>query len=261
MIDLLLFRGALRDLAQPKRLLAAAGLVALPAALVLFARLIAPPDKITGPVLYNMLAGGLIFGFTLVILAVVFGTGVVSQEVEGRTIVYLLTRPVARARVLLAKFLAAVVMITAAVWLSTLLLVLVTYGPAGLSAAPVLRDLRVLPVGVLAYGSLFLLMATALNRPLIYGLFFAFGWESWIPILPGELKKLTIMSWLRVLAPHADPPGAIPGRIGDLLSRLDTGKLSAASAREVLAGVILVGLAASFLIFSRREYAPRDDAE
>jgi ABC-2 type transport system permease protein len=260
MSDYLLFRGALRDLIRPRRLLAAAPLVVLPAVLALLWRGMARAGSYQPEVVYNTLAGGLIFGFTLVILAVLFGTGVVSQEVEQRTIVYLLTRPVPRARILLAKFLGAFTGITVTVWLSTLLLALIVFGPAELGRASVRRDLLVLAVGGLAYGSLFLLSATCLNRPLIYGLFFAFGWESWIPLLPGAFQKISIMTYLRVLAPHPTPADTQGGLV-DFLSRLSPTTIAPATAGWVLPVVILVALGAALFVFSEREYAPRDDDE
>src|SRR5689334_14795575 len=103
MIDLYLFRTALRDLLRPKRLLVAIGMSLMPAALALFWRYGAH-DEFDPQMIYNTLAGAVVFGFLLVILAVVFGTGVISQEIEQKTIVYLLTRPVARWRIALMKF-------------------------------------------------------------------------------------------------------------------------------------------------------------
>jgi ABC-2 type transport system permease protein len=260
MSDLLLFRGALRDLIRPKRLLAAAPLVVLPAALALLWRGLARAGSFQPEVVYNTLTGGLIFGFTLVILAVLFGTGVVSQEIEQRTIVYLLTRPVPRARILLAKFLGAFAGITATVWLSTLLLALIVFGPSQLGRPLLRRDLLILAVGALAYGSLFLLSATCLNRPLIYGLFFAFGWESWIPLLPGAFQKVSIMTYLRVLAPHGTLEDT-QGSLADFLSRLSPTTVAPATARWALLVVILAALGAALAVFSEREYAPREDDE
>src|SRR5579872_4585031 len=131
MSDLILFRSALRDLIRPKRLVAALILIAVPTAIAMFLRHVLPADKYDADMVYNTLAAFLIFGFLLVILAVVFGTGVISQEIEQKTIVYLLTRPVPRWRIVLAKFAAAILAITVTVWSATLLLALVAYGFGG----------------------------------------------------------------------------------------------------------------------------------
>ena len=68
----------------------------------------------------------------------IFGTGVVSREVEQKTIVYLLTRPVARWRILLMRYLAAVTAITLTVWLATGLLAVLWLLPALAIAAVIL---------------------------------------------------------------------------------------------------------------------------
>src|SRR5438067_10922422 len=101
-----------------------------------------------------------VFGFILVILAVVFASGVVSEEVQQKTIVYLLTRPTPRWRILLAKFSAALVVLIVTVWLSDLLLGLALLGPGQIGRAPFRSDLLMIPVGAIVYGSVFLLLAT-----------------------------------------------------------------------------------------------------
>ncbi len=264
MPDLLLFRLALLDLVRPKRLAASAPLVLLPAVLAVLwkAAAAARERPFEAEIAYNTLAGGMIFGFILVILAVLFGTGVVAQEVEQRTIVFLLTRPLPRARILLARFLGAFVGITLTVWLSTLLLGAAVFGVSGLSNSIVLRDLGYLPVGALAYGGLSTLLGAALNRPMIFGLFFAFGWESWIPILPGAFQKMSIMTYLRALVPHeAEDESATGGIMERLLARLGPDPIPPETAGWVLAATIVITLGLAMFIFSSREYAPREDAE
>jgi ABC-2 type transport system permease protein len=260
MADWLLFRGALRDLLHPKRLLLAGPLVLLPAALGLLWRTASAhrhrhpfdPERV-----YHQLAGQVVI-FILVLLAAIFATAVISQEMEGRTITYLLTRPLARARVLLAKFLGAATGITVTVWASTLLLAAAVYGPAHMFQKIVLRDLAVLPVGALAYGSLFVLVAAVLNRPLIYSLFYAFGWESWVPFMGGVFRDLSLLTYLHALAPH---PVEQEGGLGQILEAIAGKAVSQTHAWIVLIGAIAVMLSLAMFLFSVREYAPRDDAE
>ncbi len=40
---------------------------------------------------------------------------------------------------------------------------------------------------------------------LLLGLLFAFGWEWWVPNIPGDFAKLSLMAYIRVLAPHPQP--------------------------------------------------------
>ncbi len=259
MSDLYLFRNALKDLMRPKKLLSALALVSLPTLLAILWRMTAKAD-FNPDVMYNTLSAGLVFGFTLVILSVVFGTGVLAQEIEQKTIVYLLTRPVPRWRILLTKFVAAVVATTVTAAITSIIVTCICYGFGGIGQSRLGRDLLILPVGALAYGGLFLLLATLLNRPLLYGLLFAFGWESWVPNLPGNFQKLSVMAYLRVLAPHPKPESDTVD-ISQLLTSLTPQTITASLAWNVLVGIIIVTLLAALVIFSRSEYAPREDAE
>jgi hypothetical protein len=319
----------------------------------------------------------------LPILAVVFGTGVISQEMEQKTIVYLLTRPVPRWRILLAKFAAAWIVTSVTAILATLALAAVTHQPGAgsgqtrlhpeaianerklcealqlpetpvaeyvadrlsgrtrqwlndwdpekpprqrlvqaiindlnrliahdaafytqerfsgiqltedvqqliaekprgealarrnrllleaafpetfrplrttLSQVP--RDALILPLGALAYGAVALLLATMIGRALVVGLFLAFGWETWVPILPGNFKLVSVMTYLRALAPHARPETA-SSDLMSLFTAINPESVPAALAWTVLACVSVGCLALSMLVFSFKEYVPRDDA-
>jgi ABC-2 type transport system permease protein len=260
MIDLYLFRATLRDLLRAKRLLMALLLAAMPAGIALIWRATASARTFDPVAVYNTISAGLVFGFILVLLTAVFGTGVISQEVEQKTIVYLLTRPVPRWRILLAKFLAALLVILLTAWLAATALTIAAYGLKGLSAHVYRRDLLILPVGGLAYGAVFLLLATVLQRPLLWGLLFTFGWETWVPNLPGSFKKASLMSYLRVLSPHPAPESEMVD-LSELLSLLNPVKIPNRLAWEVLAIVAVVALTGALILFSKREYVPRDDAE
>jgi ABC-2 type transport system permease protein len=259
MSDLYLFTNALRDLVRPRRLVTALLLIALPTLLAAVWR--ATDRNFQPEAAYNTLAATMIFGFILVILSVVFGTGVIAQELEQKTIVYLLTRPVPRWRIALVKFLAAVLATLVTTGLAAILSAAVTYGPAHLGESRLGRDLLILPIGALAYTALFLLLATVLNRPLIYGLVFAFGWETLVANLTGDFRRLSVMTYLRVLAPHPTPEAETVD-VSQLLAQLSPpAAISSPLAWGVLSGVIAVALIAALLLFSTREYAPREDAE
>ena len=99
MIDFYLFKTALRDLTRPKRLIAALILISIPTALAMLLKWrLTVRGEFYPQAVYNTFAPFIVFGFIVVILSVIFATGVVSQEVEQKTIVYLLTRPVPRWR-------------------------------------------------------------------------------------------------------------------------------------------------------------------
>ena len=172
MSDYYLFRTALFDLLRPGKLVAAFIFIALPTLIGLVNKWKMDPETYVAASQYGLLTVFFVFGFVLTMLSVIFSTGVVAQEVEQKTIVYLLTRPVPRWRILLLKYLAAVAVTSIVGWLAVLASALTTYGPSKLGESSLGRDLLILPVGVAAYSAIFLLIATLLNRPLIFGLIF-----------------------------------------------------------------------------------------
>jgi ABC-2 type transport system permease protein len=264
MSDLLLIQNALREALRPRRLLVAVLLILLPAALGLASRLLTPTAEFVPADVYDSLEFLFVFTFTLCILAVIYGTGVVSQEIEQRTIVYLLTRPHPRWRILLSKFLVALLVIGMVTTLSTVFLALAVFGPAHFGEAGIGSDLKALWMGTLTYGSLFLLLGAALPRPLLYALLFVFGWETWVPQLPGQFARVSIMTYLKVLSSREIIPDKQNGFGGNLLLAFAQSPKIEIPVREAwitLSVVAAVALIASLIVFSTREYAPREDSE
>ena len=265
MTDLLLMQATLREALRPRRLLIALLLTILPAAIGLLWRLLAPKDSFDPSEVYDSLVVGLIFSFALTILSVTYGTGVVSQEIEQRTIVYLLTRPLPRWRLLLARFLVSVLVVVCVCVLATVLLALTVFGPTHLGEAGIGPDLKALILGAFAYGSLFLLLGTAIPRPLTWGLIFVFGWETWVPKLPGSFARLSIMSYLRALASReiSANPADSSGSDNILLSfaRAPEVAISSPAAWTTLLILTTFCTILAMIIFSHKEYVPREDAE
>ncbi|GAB4467957.1 MAG: hypothetical protein OHK0029_40070 [Armatimonadaceae bacterium] len=261
--DLLLIQNALRDAVRPRRLLIALLLIALPPLLGIIWKAFAQGEDILPGDIYDSIAFGLVFLFTMPILAVIYGTGIVSQEMEGRTILYLLTRPFPRWRILLAKFLVCVLVVFVISGLSVLLLAFTVFNPARLAEAGVFQDLRALAVGAFTYSALFLLIGTALPKPLTYGLLFVFGWETWVPRLPGQFVRASIMTYLRVLSSRDifEENTTPENNLLLFLSAPPQVDIPATQAWAILITVSLVCLAGALAVFSTREYAPREDSE
>jgi ABC-2 type transport system permease protein len=258
--DLYLLKYALRDMIRPKRIAAVLLLGCLPAVVAGIWRAAVGAEHFQADIVYNSLLSFVVFGFILVIMSVIFGTGVISHEIEQKTITYVLTRTVPRWRIGLMKFLAGTAAITVTLWLAAVLLAIVTYGPSGVTNSHLGRDLLILPVGALAYGSVFLLVATLLPRPLLWGLGYAFGWELWVGNLPGHFQKFSLMPYLRTLAPHPQPQGESTD-LTVLLSTMAPVTITPTFAWRVLAIAIFVCLGLALIVFSNREYVPKDDTD
>src|SRR5215470_4900554 len=163
---------------------------------------------LSGPTLFGILIWLLFVRFIVPVLGVFYGTALIADEVDDKTITYLFTRPVRRASVLIGKYLAYLACVVLLVLPSVVLvyfLVVPIGGRIGESFPSLAADLGMLAVGLAAYGAVFALVGARLKRPLIIGLVFAFGWESTVLLVPGYLKRLSVAYYLQALVPHAMP--------------------------------------------------------
>lgn len=245
-----------------KRTIFMALVVGSPVVLALVARIVdqmgVSPLRVNGaPVdaagLFGMLIWVLYVRFIVPVLGVFYGTSLIADEVDDRTITYLFTRPVRRGTVLLGKFLAYMVC-TALVVLPSVMFtyfLIVPVSEIGSSFGSLVTDLGLLALGLAAYGSLFALIGAALRRPLVIGLVFAFGWEQVALIVPGYLRQFTIAHYLQALVPHAAPADGVVALLQAIVSSSPPG---VASSLAALVAVVVVSLTLAARAVERREY-------
>ncbi len=194
--------------------------------------------------------------FLIVLLGLFYGSSLVGEELDNRTLPYLTSRPVRRAAIILGKYLAylslTTIMLVFAVILSYLVLNLdPEFRPGDLLT--VLRYSAILWLGLAAYLAFFSFLGTWLKKPMLVGLAFGFGWESVIQYFPGTTQKLSVAHYLKSLLPQY---ASSSGKLGFLFIRLEPTR--PVLAVIILAGIILVFLALACLIFSYREYLFED---
>ena len=165
--------------------------------------------RVQGATIFGLMIWGLYIRFIVPVLGVFYGTALIADEVEDKTITYLFTRPIPRSAVLLGKYLAYLVCTVLLVLPSVMIvffLIVPTAGGSIAAAFPsLLKDFGMLAVGLAAYGAVFALVGTRIKRPLIVGLVFAFGWEPAVLLFPGYLKRLTVAYYLQALVTHDMP--------------------------------------------------------
>jgi ABC-type transport system involved in multi-copper enzyme maturation permease subunit len=163
---------------------------------------------VSGSVVFGLMIWAFFIRFSVPVLALFYGTALIADEVEDRTITYLFTRPIPRGSILVGKYLAYLVstifVVLPAVVLVWLLIVPVG-GSLGQSFPDLATDLGLLALGLVVYGAVFALAGAVLKRPLLVGLLFVFGWEVLVLALPGDFKCLTVAYYLQGLVPHALP--------------------------------------------------------
>ncbi len=173
------------------------------------ARLSVNGGAIAGPAIFGVMIWLLYIRFIVPILGVFYGTSLIADEVDDKTITYLFTRPIHRGSVLAGKYLAylacTVLLIVPSVIIVYFLIVPAGGGGIGRAFPLLLVDLGLVTIGLAAYGAVFALAGARLKRPLVVGLVFALGWEPGVLVFPGYLKRLTVAYYLQGLVPHAMP--------------------------------------------------------
>ena len=162
-----------------------------------------------GPSIFGMMIWLLYVRFIVPVLGVFYGTALIADEVDDKTITYLFTRPIPRGAVLIGKYLAylacTVLLILPTVTMVFLLIVPLGEGSVGRAFPSLLTDLGMLTVGLATYGAVFAFIGARLKRPLVIGLVFTFGWEPTVMLVPGYLKQLTVAYYLQSMVPHVMP--------------------------------------------------------
>lgn len=209
--------------------------------------------RMNGPAMFGLIIWGMYLRFIVPVLGVFYGTSLMADEVEDKTITYLFTRPIPRGAVLVGKYLAylgcTVFVVLPSVVLVYLLIVPLK-GSLGAAFPDLLKDLLLLGLGLAVYGAVFAFVGAMFKRPLLVGLIFVFGWEQAALAFPGYLKQFTVMYYLQAIVPHAMPSDGVVSMIQGLF-RETPGLMTSLFWLAVIWGVFLSWGAR---VVSRKEY-------
>ena len=209
--------------------------------------------RMTGPAIFGMMIWLFYLRFTVPVLGVFYGTSLIADEVEDKTITYLFTRPIPKGAVLIGKYFAYMVCTLCVVLPSIMLvylLIVPLQGSLGAAFPDLLKDLALLSLGLAAYGALFAFIGAKFKRPLLVGLIFVFGWEQAALAFPGYMRYYTVAYYLQALVPHAMPNDGAMSLFQNLF-RETPGMFSALTGLLVIIAASL-GLAA--WVVERKEY-------
>jgi ABC-type transport system involved in multi-copper enzyme maturation permease subunit len=243
---------SLEAMVWSRRSLVMAALLGLPIVLAIVYRALLGrlPARVASFDFYGNIVAYYYLRFALPVTALFYATALIADEVDGKTLTYLITRPVRRSAILIGKF-AAYVATTLTLSLPAIVvsffLLATANGWSGIGSrvGDLFRDLGVMALALVSYGALFTLVGVLLRRPVIPGLLFIFVWEL-VANLPGYMPRFTLTAWLQSLIRHRPPQEGVSAIFGQVLP--------AALSLQVLTLVTVLFLAASLWIFSRREY-------
>lgn len=226
-------------------------LLALPVFFGVLLRIYPPRGlPLTGFELYGIVVALFFIRNLLPLVALLFGSALISDSVDSKTLTYFLTRPISRLSIFLGEFLAYLVTVLTltvpCVVLTYLVLCVGSPQGAGFGATDLVQDLLACALTLFTYGGVFALLGVSLKRPLIPGLLFLFVWEGFVANFPGDAPNYTLTAYARSLIRHR------PSEEG--LAELFSKFFPVGESVLVLGIVGVVSLALAIWIFSRREY-------
>ena len=209
--------------------------------------------RMAGPAIFGLMIWIFYLRFTVPVLGVFYGTSLMADEVEDKTITYLFTRPIPRGAVLVGKYLAYLACTIFVVLPSVVLVYLLVVpirGSLGGSFPDLLKDLALLALGLAVYGAVFAFVGAKFKRPLLVGLIFIFGWEQAALAFPGYLKRFTVAYYLQGLVPHTMPSDSVLSLVQGLFRESP----SLAASLAWLAIILAAFLGWGAWLVARKEY-------
>lgn len=249
----ILFQMHLRTTLASRRFLVCALLAAAPVA---FATLIATVVEDHEEIPLHLMTWMPIGQVVCPVIALVFGSAVVSEEISDRTITYLFSRPIPRPSVLLGRWLAALVpafLLLAGSTLGVVAILTLRFENAvgrdtvlGVALPVVLALL----LGVAAYSAAFAVLGALTKHSIAIGLGYVFAFELLLvnAELPGNLQRIAVQHHMRSLVKDL----VTVWSESRLFGRTDL--VQPETAAIVLLSITLVALAAGAATIVRRQY-------
>jgi ABC-2 type transport system permease protein len=182
---------SLRQLASRRRLLLIVLLAFLPVSIAVLISALAEGESDLGQDIINLLIDGMIVGAILPIVTIALATAAFGNELDDRTLSYLVLKPVPRSLIVLPKLLASIVvggpLLIASGVVATLL------GVGGGQAA--LAVGLALFAGAVTYATIFTWAGLVSTHALGFALIYVFLWEGLISSFLGGVRYLSVRGY------------------------------------------------------------------
>ena len=197
-----MFRLSLRQLASRRRLLLVLLLAALPVGLAALVSATLNEDEKSNETFINVLVDGMLISAILPIVTMVVATAAFGNELEDRTLGYLVMKPLSRLRIVIPKLLASLAVSAPLLVISGIVATLL--GASGLGAVLLVLDGDVqaavavgvaVLAGVVTYAAIFLWAGLITSRALAFALIYVFLWEDLIGTYLGGIRYLSVRGY------------------------------------------------------------------
>jgi ABC-2 type transport system permease protein len=193
------------------------------------------------------LMDALILFFFMPVTAMIFGTSLMRDEIDDRSITHVATSPLDRVYAYMGYYLPLVIAVIVSMVIVTVAGFIAFFSQQGFTSDAMevlLEFVALVSLGSVVYSSLFLAISIVVKKPVFLGLFYAFVWEGFISSLPGVIEKISIKYYLRSLGSHWVDWGSISG--------FDDAS-SAGGSVAVMIILVIVFLAFGAFMFRREE--------
>ena len=190
-----IFRLTLRQLLGRWRMLVILLLASLPSLLVLLIRLIGEGEVAFHGEFIEVIIDAMIIGGIMPIVTMALATAAFGNELEDKTLYFLVLKPVSRVSIVVAKLAATLVV--------SLPLVVASGVVASALVGAEARDLGTLTIalaaGVAAYAAIFTFAGLLTPRALAYGLVYVLVWEGLLSTILSGIRYLSVRGYTLAL--------------------------------------------------------------
>jgi ABC-type transport system involved in multi-copper enzyme maturation permease subunit len=215
-----------REMVRRKRIISVGSLMLLPVILVVVWRVLDHQGLISAQLLLANLSGMVYIHFMIALVSLAFGISAIGEIVDEGTIIYYWTRPLTREAIYIGRLWAAqlvsAMLVAGSLIVSFLCITLGNFGVLSLDFLQLyLSACLVIVFGGFVYTAIFACIGTALKKPMLPSIIFAFGWEAIGGNAPLKLQEMTVVFHLRnLLQNSAASSQSMPNLLQELKSML-----------------------------------------
>lgn len=144
----------------------------------------------------------LILFFFMPVMAMIFGSSLIRDEIDDRSITHVATAPLDRAFSYVGYYLPLAIAVALSMVAISSVGFVAFFGQHGFGSETLEiygAIVALVVIGSFVYSSLFLAISVLFNKPVMVGLVYAFIWEGYIGSLSGAIQNASVKHYLRSL--------------------------------------------------------------